>query len=214
MITLFSRHDSGFSAEVDAYYRVTLFSLFNAVADLLERDLPSDIDPLAALVGMSDDVVAPSDPALARMLPEASLDSDLGAEFRRFTDLGLRKRKAGALRAAAAVLRGEAEDALFDDAAHGPLTRELLERPPYVVLVDESCAQQWLTALADARLYMASRLEILDEADSERVTNVLKTEPQSAEEQTAYLEAELYEVLAALQQSLLEELLAELPEGP
>lgn len=214
MITLFSRQDNGFSAEVDAYYRVTLFSLFNAVADLLERDLPTEIDPLAELVGMSEEVVAPSDPALARILPEASLDSELGAEFRRFTDLGLRKRKASALRAAAAVLRGEDEDALFDDAAHGPLTRELLDQPPFVVAVDEPCAQQWLTALADSRLYMASRLEILDETDSERVTDILKTEPKSAEEQTAYLEAELYEVLAALQQSLLEELLADLPEGP
>lgn len=213
MITLFSRQDDLFVAKVDAYYRVTLFSLFNAVADLLERDLPTEIDPLAELVGMTDEVSAPTDPALARILPEASLDSELGAEFRRFTDLGLRRRKSGALRAAAAVLRGESDDELFDDAAHGPLARELLERPPFVVEIDDPSAQQWLTALADARLYMASRLEVLDEDDAERVTDVLKHEPRTAEEQTAYLEAELYEVLAALQQSLLEELLAELPEG-
>lgn len=97
-------------------------------------------------VGMdAEPVAAPSDPALRRLLPDASRGvPEVAAEFRRLTEGDLRGTKAGNLR----VLR-----ALLVD---GPDLR-----------VDPASAPAVAAALTDLRLVLAERLGIRSEADAD-----------------------------------------------
>ena len=97
-------------------------------------------------VGMdAEPVAAPSDPALRRLLPDASRAvPEVAAEFRRLTEDELRGTKAGNLR----VLR-----ALLMD---GPDLR-----------VDPASAPAVAAALTDLRLVLAERLGIRSEADAD-----------------------------------------------
>ncbi|MEV6972442.1 DUF2017 domain-containing protein [Kitasatospora sp. NPDC093806] len=109
-------------------------------------------DPLAALFaeGPSE---APSDPALARLFPDAYGDPErpsdeesreAAAEFRRYTELDLRARKR--------------DDALF-------VVRSLdtLGGEGGVLKLDGAECPRWLGALNDLRLTLGVRLEIAEE---------------------------------------------------
>lgn len=90
-------------------------------------------------------VAAPSDPALRRLLPDASRGApDVAAEFRRLTENELRGTKAGNLR----VLRSLLVD--------GPDLR-----------VEPASAPAVAAALTDLRLVLAERLGIRSEADAD-----------------------------------------------
>lgn len=92
-------------------------------------------------VRLSDNTTAPDDPVLARLFPDAYRDDDeAAAEFRRYTEVGLRD---GKLAAAATVLDdlGSAGD----------------------IVIDHERAQAWLRALNDLRLALGTRLEITEE---------------------------------------------------
>ncbi|GAA3484279.1 MULTISPECIES: DUF2017 domain-containing protein [Streptomyces] len=114
-------------------------------------DEPADgEDPLAALFaeGPSE---PPTDPALARLFPEAYGDEDselraASAEFRRFTENDLRARKR-------------------DDALTVVRTLDALpsgeESAVLTLSADES--RNWLGALNDLRLTIGTRLEVSDE---------------------------------------------------
>ncbi|HET7529768.1 MAG TPA: DUF2017 domain-containing protein [Mycobacteriales bacterium] len=126
--------------------RPMLTSLLGAVRHLLaggDEDVPAaDIDPLAALTGMSGaPVSAPEEPELQRLLPDAYDDPDEAAEFRRLTDGELRARKTEAL------------DRALADLAAG----ERIELDP-----DEG-AGLWLQALNDVRLVLGTRLDVTEE---------------------------------------------------
>lgn len=97
-------------------------------------------------VGMdAEPLAAPSDPALRRLLPDASRGApEVAAEFRRLTEGELRGTKAGNL----SVLR-----ALLVD---GPDLR-----------VDPASAPAVAAALTDLRLVLAERLGIRSEADAD-----------------------------------------------
>src|SRR5699024_11038005 len=63
-------------------------------------------DPLQAMSWPTEGVSAPTDPALARLLPDASEDDDeLNAEFRRLTESDLRRTKVARLRTVWETLR-------------------------------------------------------------------------------------------------------------
>ncbi|MGW2594982.1 DUF2017 domain-containing protein [Streptomyces sp. NPDC001515] len=117
-------------------------------------DAPADgEDPLAALFaeGPSE---PPSDPALARLFPEAYGDEDselraASAEFRRFTENDLRTRKR---EDALAVVRSL--DALSPDGEGGA-----------VLTLDAEGCRHWLGSLNDLRLTIGTRLEVSDEDD-------------------------------------------------
>ncbi|MGW1230019.1 DUF2017 domain-containing protein [Streptomyces sp. NPDC002530] len=117
-------------------------------------DAPADgEDPLAALFaeGPSE---PPSDPALARLFPEAYGDEDselraASAEFRRFTENDLRTRKR---EDALAVVRSL--DALSPDREGGA-----------VLTLDAEGCRHWLGSLNDLRLTIGTRLEVSDEDD-------------------------------------------------
>lgn len=134
--------------------------LRSLAVQLLELIGPGDepaegADPLAALFaeGPSE---PPTDPALARLFPEAYGDEDgelraASAEFRRFTenDLRARKREDGL-----AVVRTLDALTVADDGG------AVLE------LTADEC-RHWLGALNDLRLTIGTRLEVSDEDEGD-----------------------------------------------
>ncbi|WP_406419880.1 DUF2017 domain-containing protein [Streptomyces sp. NBC_00842] len=114
-------------------------------------DEPADgEDPLAALFAEGP-TEPPTDPALARLFPEAYGDEDselraASAEFRRFTENDLRTRKR-------------------DDALTVVRTLDALqsgEGGAVLTLSADEC-RSWLGALNDLRLTIGTRLEVSDE---------------------------------------------------
>ncbi|MEU3373795.1 DUF2017 domain-containing protein [Streptomyces sp. NPDC006660] len=143
-----------------AFDEVEIAILRSLAVQLLELIGPGDQpaeeeDPLAALFaeGPSE---PPTDPALARLFPEAYASGESeelrakSAEFRRFTENDLRARKrADAL----AVVRGL--DELIPRGDGGAVLK---------LTADD--ARHWLGALNDLRLTIATRLDITDEDES------------------------------------------------
>jgi len=145
----FKKRRNTVTAEVDALEAGLLSALAGDLLTLLGGDDEAgEQDPLAALVGLPDgDVRPPSDPALARLLPDAYADDDrAAAEFRRFTEHDLRAGK----RANAGTLV----------ATLAPY----LDRGGKVVL-DRDEVDAWLGALNDLRLVLATRLGVTEETD-------------------------------------------------
>ncbi|MFB1045676.1 DUF2017 domain-containing protein [Streptomyces chrestomyceticus] len=166
-------------------------------------------DPLAALFteGPSE---PPSDPALARLFPDAYGGPDevpddathaAAAEFRRYTENDLRARKR---EDALAVVRaldalgpvGGARRTGDSDATapEGTVDGAVLRLKP-----DES--RQWLGALNDLRLAIGTRLEVTDEDESGELLRLPDSDPRKPMVM-AYL------WLGGLQESLIETLTA------
>ncbi|MFE5793642.1 DUF2017 domain-containing protein [Streptomyces sp. NPDC056503] len=150
----------------------------------------ADADPLAVLFaeGPSE---PPSDPALRRLFPDAYGDDteelrSAAADFRRYTENDLRARKR---EDALAVVR-----ALDGLAPEGPEESVLLKLTP-----DESRA--WLGTLNDLRLTIATRLEITEDEEGERLYRLPDSDPRKPMVM-AYL------WLGALQESLVETLMS------
>ncbi|WP_030760942.1 DUF2017 domain-containing protein [Streptomyces griseus] len=150
----------------------------------------ADADPLAALFaeGPSE---PPSDPALRRLFPDAYADDteelrSAASDFRRFTENDLRARKRedalAVVRALDGLAPADAEESV------------LLELAP-----DGSRA--WLGALNDLRLTIATRLEITEDEESERLYRLPDSDPRKPMVM-AYL------WLGALQESLVETLVS------
>ncbi|MFI6859454.1 DUF2017 domain-containing protein [Streptomyces sp. NPDC050421] len=139
---------------------VEIAILRSLAVQLLELIGPGDEpaegeDPLAALFaeGPSE---PPSDPALARLFPEAYGDDDTelraaSAEFRRFTENDLRTRKRDdalvVVRTLDALTPGEGGAAVL-------------------TLTADEC-RSWLGSLNDLRLTIGTRLEVSDEDGGE-----------------------------------------------
>ena len=186
MATRFRRSRKGVTVGLDDAEVAMLLRLFGDVAELVAPDGPDAEDPLAALVGISEGARAPSDPALARLLPDARRTDDaVSLEFRRLTERGIRSRKRDGLRAASASLT----------------------RGAPLVLADHE-AVAWLTALTDVRLVLAERLGLRTDEDAD----ALHVEALSDDDPRAWL-ASVYDFLTWLQEGLAEVLLAGLPEG-
>ncbi|MCX5406968.1 DUF2017 domain-containing protein [Streptomyces sp. NBC_00335] len=122
-----------------------------------------DADPLAALFASSDGPTEPpSDPALARLFPDAyggpetpaNADTEElrahSAEFRRFTENDLRTRKREDALAVVRSLDG------LSPAGDGAAVLE----------VDGEVRLRWLGALNDLRLTIAARLDITEDDES------------------------------------------------
>jgi hypothetical protein len=121
----------------------------------------------------------PSDPAVARLLPDASReDPELAQSFRRLTEQDLRDRKRAGLGLAAAALR----------------------RPSPVVL-DDSEAQALLKGLTDVRLVLAERLGIATDEDAEFLHAAVAA--GAGNQDAAWAQAAtLYDVVTYLQEEL------------
>ncbi|MGB0100661.1 MAG: DUF2017 domain-containing protein [Nocardioides sp.] len=139
---------TGFEADL-------LRSLAGQLVELLRNEaaIPSDgDDPLEAMLDFSGPTQAPEDPVLARLFPTAyPHDEEAAAEFRRFTEGGLRDGKA-----AAAI-------AIIDGLEEAGLPAELTEDGLMIdVELDEGAAETWMRSFTDLRLALATRLEIED----------------------------------------------------
>ena len=144
----FRRRRGQVTTELEAGEAQLLSAMAGDLLTLLGTDGPADEDPLSALVGLSSAAVErPSDPALARLLPDAYADDDEAAgEFRRFTEQDLRTGKRTNAGAVLATL------APYVDGG-GRLT------------LDRDQVDAWLGTLNDLRLVLATRLGVTEETD-------------------------------------------------
>jgi hypothetical protein len=188
----FHRTRRGIRAGLDDDERALLAHVLGEVYDLLDDGQDAgraDQDPLARLVGIGTAVDPPADPAVARLLPDAHRDDGpASAEFRRYTEGGLRERKRAGLATA----------------------RASLDRPAPILLDDDE-AQAWVVALTDLRLVLASRLGLERDEDHDRLAAAARASTgDPADNQAAFL-LMVYDFLSWLQETLVEALTARLP---
>jgi hypothetical protein len=140
------------------------------------------VDPLEAMVGLDGPAQAPDDPVLRRLLPDAYRDDPEGAaDFRRFTEQGLRETKVrnaqtliGSLEAGGMADEPQADDVDVD--------------------LDADQVQAWLRSLTDIRLALATRLGITDD-DQDHWSALSEDDP-------AYSMHAIYDWLGFVQESL------------
>ena len=200
VIWTFERDQEGpaYVAGLDAAGRAVLLDVVDDVLRLLDGDGArtgqGPDHPLDRLRLNAPPVEPPVDPALRRLLPDASRDEALAAELRRLTEPDVRDAKVGNL----ARLRAAVQDA----------------RPNVVVLPSE--AAQVAAALTDLRLVVSERLGVRTDADAEAVYRLaaedLVDEDDAPAADRRFLAA-VYAVLTLMQESLVGLLLEELPEA-
>ncbi len=158
-----------------------LEDVFSQVAELVAPPATADADPLAVALGLEEldssvDVTEMGqfgqDPVVDRLFPPGYEDEGEAAEFRRFTELGLRRQK-----------QANAQTVLDSLAEGGKVTLEPEQ------------AQAWLMSLNDARLALATRLGIGSDADHDRLREL----PDDDERAVSYA---VYDFLTFLQDSL------------
>jgi len=142
----------GVHAELPAYAAALIASLARQLIELLSDGEPQEPagDPLEAMLDFDAPREVPDDPALRRLLPDAHRDdAEAAAEFRRFTERGLRE---GKVDDAIQVLRslGADHDDLSEADESGTVEFEL----------DREAVRAWLRCLTDLRLTLAARLEV------------------------------------------------------
>ncbi|GAA4840737.1 DUF2017 domain-containing protein [Luteimicrobium xylanilyticum] len=149
----------GYVAQLDTPERVVLAHVVGDVVELLQDAVPdADGAPWGAIE--ADAPPAPRDAALARLLPEASTDPDVSAEFRRLTQGELAGAKAKRLLAFA-------ERLLDDEVARAAATGRHVRPERTDLLVPRDAARDTAAALTDVRLVLASRLDVTTDDDAE-----------------------------------------------
>ncbi len=140
------RRGGGASLRVTDQERALLVDLFQQLAALVEPDdnAVESSDPLADLVGIGDADSLPSDPALARLFPDAYADTESASDFRRFTEARMRSEKMQRVGLVLASLHGSGR-----------------------IDLDPTATDAWLRELTDLRLVLAARLDIKDESGGE-----------------------------------------------
>ncbi|WP_372736246.1 DUF2017 domain-containing protein [Nocardioides sp.] len=171
---------TGFEAEL-------LRSLAAQLVELLRNEAAvpqDDTDPFEALMDFSGPTTAPEDPVLARLFPTAyPSDEEAAAEFRRFTEGGLRDGKA---QAAIAIIDGLEEAGLPAELTEDGLMIDVELEPPL--------AEVWMRSFTDLRLALATRLEI-EEGDEEFWAALPDEDPRSQAH-------DIYEWVGYLQETL------------
>ena len=124
----FSRHGESFSLSLSIDEAHVLINLVEQLLELLgEGDFQHHYDqndPFAQLMAMQQEVVAPEDPVLKRLLPNAYADPEAADEFRRYTEPGLRRNKQDSLR----VIREELTVLVDKEEAGDFLRRTFVEK--------------------------------------------------------------------------------------
>ena len=163
---------------------VLLISLIDSMTELLGPTAEPTGDPLEQLQNLGEQAAPPADPALLRLFPDAYRDDeDAAADFRRYTESGLRRLKADRLVVTRAVLAElTTPDVAEDRAAVADITRDKIPA--------------LLGALNDMRLVLGSRLDITD--DEQDVTEFW--DPDDPRHQ----QFEIYQWLTWLQATLLD----------
>ncbi|MCL2453784.1 MAG: DUF2017 domain-containing protein [Micrococcales bacterium] len=173
--------------------------LAEVVADvhaLLEQDAPDRADDAGPAWEVAD-VQVPDDPAVARLLPDASHgDPEIAAEFRRLTQEDLRATKLAGLHTLTSCLETTPEGFSGDD---------------LVVLAED--APRVAAALTDVRLVLADRLGLHTDDDAEELHDEL-TQPMLRRRAGRSRRGlgDLYEALTWLQESLVVAMTSALPD--
>jgi hypothetical protein len=159
-----------------------LANLLRNLVELLYDGMPprasESSDPLAALLDNDGPTSPPEDVVLQRLLPDAySEDDQAAAEFRRFTERGLRDGKVSDAKRVLAAL--EESSAVGDGVTLQP---------------DDQLS--WLRALNDLRLAIGTRLDIKEEDDYGTWEKLPDDDPRR-------LTFDLYDWLGYLQSALL-----------
>lgn len=171
---------SGFEADL-------LRSLAGQLVELLRNEAAvprDDMDPFEALMDFSGPTQEPEDPVLARLFPTAyPQDEEAAAEFRRFTEGGLRDGKASA-----AI-------SIIDGLEEAGLPQELTEDGLMIdVELDEPTAETWMRSFTDLRLALATRLGV-EEGDEAYWDALPEEDPRSQAH-------DIYEWVGYLQETL------------
>jgi hypothetical protein len=151
-----------------------LRNLVGQIMDLIEPESAkaTDLDELEALL-QAEAASTPTDPVLARLLPDGYRDDpDAAGEFRKYTELSLRAAK------------------------HENAQAMLASLPPEggKLQLNADQAQAWLKALNDVRLALGIKLGVSEDFD-EQWDKLGRDDPR----RTAY---EVYAWLGAVQESL------------
>lgn len=196
----FRRTRAGVRVQLESSERALLARLLGDVEGLLAQDAaerdgsatspePGSPQPGSEPGPVSDDDVLaaleaqltpppPSDPAVARLLPEGHRgDADVAAGYRRLTEHGLRERKRAGL-----------------ELASGALGR------PEPVVLDPAEAAALLKGLTDVRLVLAQRLGLESDEDAEALHLALSRARDLDDPRLAA--AALYDALTWWQESL------------
>ena len=174
-----------------------LMNLIEQLLELLgessvEAHHGDDMDPFMHLMGITGSDTPPDDPVLRRLFPNAYDDDRESAEFRRYTEYGLREKKRAHARQIYEHL------AAHDDewSADNPIERGSLE-----VIFPENEAMIWLGGLNDLRLALAVRLGIGDENSTSSDKKKLELMKDDDPMQAVYA---VYSWIGWVQQSLLD----------
>ena len=152
-------------------------------------DLSTDVDPGVEVPDRAFGLDHDRDPALDRLFPTGNReDEQEAADFRRFTEQGLRQRKHAGLAATVRLLE-EAEDERW--------------------VVPRRAAPLVLVALTDVRLVMGERLGLRTDDDATRLEELVETlDPDDP----AVFALGVYDFLTWLQESLTQALVGGAPE--
>lgn len=168
-----------------------LRSLAAQLVELLHNEsavVATERDPLEALLDFSGPTTEPEDPVLRRLFPNAYRDDEeSAAEFRRFTEGGLRDGKA---RAAGTIIDVLEEAGLPTEPTDDDLSID--------VELDEETALVWMRSLTDLRLALGTRLEV-EEGDEEYWYSLPDDDPRAQAHH-------IYEWLGFLQETLVRSL--------
>jgi hypothetical protein len=173
-VNRFHRVEAGVELSLDPAGSEVIAVLLAHVDGMLEP--PPVGDPLEALVGLrSTPPPIPTDPAIARLLPEAYRDDGAAsADFRRRTSDDLRAGKREAAKVVLATLPAAAEG---------------------VALLGEDEVDAWLRSLTDLRLVLGSRLGLVDDESADELDAI---DPDDSRRPTV----EVYFYLSSLQDGL------------
>ena len=143
------RADSGvLTVLLEPVEQDVLASLLDQVIQLLDPDgvTQPKPSPMTVLLDLNEQtsVTRPTDPVLARLLPDAHRDDEqIAAEFRRFTEYDVRREKV----------------------ARAQQVRRVLTAGTELITVEADAAEDWLRALNDVRLALGTRLGIDDDSE-------------------------------------------------
>ncbi len=149
------------------------------------------VDELMRMVGISTNDAPPIDPVLLRLLPDAYGDNEKSAEFRRYTEHGLREKK----RANAVMIREALlpQDEDWDNDSP-------LDVAHITCVIESEAAMAWLSGMNDIRLALAVRLDIGKDRDGKPQHEKYELMTESDPMKAVYA---VYSWLGWLQESLL-----------
>jgi len=197
-MTPFHSVPEGYQAKWEDTERIVVASLALEIADLLKQQTgaqePTEADPIAHLFTASEEPPEIHDPAIRRLLPDATEDAEVSAEFRRLTQNDLALGKIDALRRWAKLLTADQRN--ID---HG------------LVIIPRAQARAVAAALTDIRLVLAQRLGLESDEDVEHLHDAV-FDGGLGDDLRSYWAA-VFVTVGYAQQSLVDELLRDLRRG-